>query len=104
MNPPRKATILLLKLALDDLLLLLRLLLLGADKLFGVGRQRLQEIVEPLTVFVGERAEFQPVVVLSFALDDGVCAICGDAHVELLCWKLLLPAHGLAYRHRRETL
>ena len=60
------ATILLLELALDDLLLFLGFL--GAENEFGFGGQRLQENIA--AIFVGEcHAEVQPVVVLAFALD-----------------------------------
>ena len=44
--------VLLLELGLDDLLLLLRFLLVGAENQLGVGRQRLQENIEPLAVLV----------------------------------------------------
>src|SRR5436190_22647922 len=70
------ATDLLFELALDDLLLLFRFLLVGSEHQFGVGRQRLQKNVEPFAVFVGKRhAQVQPVIILSLALDDGVGAM-----------------------------
>src|SRR6478609_9234101 len=57
----RTRPILLFELCLDDLLLLFRLLLVGTKNQFGVGRQRLQENVEPFAVFVGKRhAYVQP--------------------------------------------
>ena len=45
---------LLLEVALDDLLLLFRFLLVGSENQFAVERHRLEQNVEPFAVFVGK--------------------------------------------------
>jgi hypothetical protein len=66
-------------------LLLILVLLVGAEHDLAVERQGLEQKVEPLTVFVRERhTEVEPVVILVLALDDGVSAICGFRHDGIL--------------------
>ena len=68
--------VLLLELALNDLLLFLLVLLVGAEDDFAVDRQGLQQKVEPIIIFVREaHADVQPIIVPALALDDGVRAV-----------------------------
>jgi hypothetical protein len=81
---PRTRPHLLFELTLDDLLLLVRFLLVGPENQLGVGRQRLQENVESFAVLVFEGdAKIQSVVFLSLALDDGIGAMCRARHGHL---------------------
>ena len=76
------ATALLLELALNDLLLLLVVFLIGAEDDFAIDWQSLQQKIEPVIVFVRKaHADVQPIVVLALAFDDGIRAVSWFAHL-----------------------